>query len=86
MFKKITNLNSSISFRLINSSIKNFAKIYSKQHEWIEIDDNNKNIAKIGISDFAQSELGTLVHIDLPEKDTNFSKGDSLVIFFYKNF
>jgi glycine cleavage system H lipoate-binding protein len=77
MFKNIST--KLISIRLNNTSIKNFAKYFTRQHEWIEINDNNKNTARLGISNFAQSELGTLVHIDLPEKNSKFSKGDSLV-------
>ncbi len=36
---------------------------YAESHEWAEIDGN---LAKIGISDFAQSELGDLVFVELP--------------------
>jgi len=35
---------------------------YSKEHEWVRIDGN---IATIGITDFAQSELGDLVYIEV---------------------
>lgn len=35
---------------------------YSKEHEWVRLDGN---IATIGITDFAQSELGDLVYIDI---------------------
>jgi glycine cleavage system H protein len=37
---------------------------YTKDHEWARIDND---IATIGITDFAQSELGDIVYIDLPE-------------------
>ena len=77
MLKTISNIT---RVRLNYILAKNFSKIFTKQHEWIELSGDNKNIAKIGISDFAQSELGTLVHIDLPEKDSNLSQGDSIVI------
>ena len=43
---------------------------YTKEHEWLEI--NNDSI-KVGISDFAQSQLGDIIYIDLP------SIGDQLV-------
>lgn len=36
---------------------------YTKDHEWIQLLDNN--IAKIGITDFAQQELGDIVFIDI---------------------
>lgn len=35
---------------------------YTKDHEWIKIEDN---VATIGITDFAQSELGDIVYIDI---------------------
>ncbi|MDO4833882.1 MAG: glycine cleavage system protein GcvH [Bacillota bacterium] len=38
--------------------------LYAKSHEWVVIDGDN---ATIGISDFAQSELGDLVFVNLPE-------------------
>lgn len=37
---------------------------YTKEHEWISI---NGNVATIGITDWAQSELGDIVFVELPE-------------------
>ncbi len=37
---------------------------YSESHEWIQVD---SDIATIGITDFAQSELGDIVFVELPE-------------------
>ena len=37
---------------------------YSKDHEWIVVVEGN--VAKIGISDFAQGELGDIVYVDIP--------------------
>jgi glycine cleavage system H protein len=37
---------------------------YSKEHEWIKIDGDN---GTIGITDFAQKELGDVVYVELPE-------------------
>jgi glycine cleavage system H protein len=37
---------------------------YSKEHEWVRVDGNR---AYIGITDFAQSELGDIVFVELPE-------------------
>lgn len=39
---------------------------YSKEHEWVEV---NGSKARIGITDFAQSELGDIVFVELPEVD-----------------
>ena len=38
---------------------------YTKDHEWISIDGN---IATIGITDFAQGELGDIVYVDIASK------------------
>jgi len=37
---------------------------YTKEHEWVKVEGN---IATIGITDWAQSELGDIVFIELPE-------------------
>ncbi|GKU83219.1 glycine cleavage system protein GcvH [Niallia sp. NCCP-28] len=37
---------------------------YSKEHEWVKVEDEN---ARIGITYFAQSELGDIVFVELPE-------------------
>jgi len=38
---------------------------YTKDHEWISLEDN---VATIGITDFAQGELGDIVYIDISTK------------------
>ena len=38
--------------------------LYSKDHEWISVQDN---VGTIGITDYAQHELGDVVYVDLPE-------------------
>lgn len=37
---------------------------YTKEHEWVQVDGNT---VRIGITDFAQSELGDIVFVELPE-------------------
>ncbi|MDQ0338331.1 glycine cleavage system H protein [Caldalkalibacillus uzonensis] len=39
---------------------------YSEEHEWVRVEGNK---AYIGITDFAQSELGDIVFVELPEVD-----------------
>ncbi len=39
---------------------------YSKDHEWVKIEDG---VATIGITDYAQSELGDIVFVEFPEID-----------------
>lgn len=48
------------------------AKRYTKDHEWIEVDGD---IAVVGISDYAQSQLGDVVYVELPEVGKTVSKG-----------
>ena len=47
---------------------------YTKDHEWTNIE---TDIATIGITDFAQSALGDIVFVELPEKGSAVKKGDS---------
>ena len=46
---------------------------YSKEHEWVRVDGN---IGTIGITDFAQSELGELVYIEIDSVGEDLSKDD----------
>ena len=48
---------------------------YTKNHEWLKIDNG---IATIGITDYAQSELGDIIFIELPEIGANFNVGDTI--------
>lgn len=47
---------------------------FTKSHEWIKIDGET---AKIGISDFAQGELGDIVYVDLPDIEDEIKAGDN---------
>lgn len=40
-------------------------KLYSKQHIWVEVDNG---VAKIGVTDYAQGKLGTILFVNLPEE------------------
>ena len=46
---------------------------YTKDHEWIKFEDN---IAIIGITDFAQGELGDIVYVDIDTVDDDLEGGD----------
>tara|TARA_B110000305_G_C19118973_1_gene483438 strand:+ start:72 stop:353 length:282 start_codon:yes stop_codon:yes gene_type:complete len=52
-------------------------KKFTKTHEWIEVD-TDTSIAKIGITEHAQGELGDIVHVGLPDAGTEFSKSDAI--------
>eukprot|EP00958_Prasinococcus_capsulatus_P028377 scaffold6685_cov202-Prasinococcus_capsulatus_cf.AAC.3 len=47
---------------------------YAKSHEYVKVEGD---IATIGISDFAQTELGDVVFVELPEEGTEFAKAES---------
>ena len=46
---------------------------YTKDHEWIRVDGND---AVIGITDFAQEQLGDIVYVELPEIGRKLEKGE----------
>jgi glycine cleavage system H protein len=47
---------------------------YSKDHEWIELDGDT---GRVGITDYAQRQLGDVVYIELPEVGTRLKAGQS---------
>ncbi|MDP9329561.1 MAG: glycine cleavage system protein GcvH [Actinomycetota bacterium] len=48
---------------------------YSKEHEWLRLEGSR---ARIGITDFAQSALGDVVYVDLPEIGATVKAGEPL--------
>jgi len=46
---------------------------YTKEHEWVA---KEGDIIKIGISDYAQDQLGDIVFVELPEVGSSFERGD----------
>lgn len=47
--------------------------LYSESHEWVKVDGN---VAIIGVSDFAQAEMGDITYVDMPEVDDEVTKGE----------
>jgi len=47
---------------------------YTKSHEWVRTEDDT---ATIGITDYAQEELGDIVYVELPEEGATFDAGDA---------
>ena len=47
---------------------------YSKEHEWVKVEGDK---VRIGISDFAQEELGDIVFVELPEVGVNGDLDDN---------
>ena len=49
--------------------------LFTDDHEWVDI---KGDIATIGITDYAQGELGDIVFIEFPNINTEFQKGESI--------
>jgi len=47
---------------------------YDEEHEWVKVDGD---VATIGISDFAQEQLGEVVYVDLPSVGDPVTRGES---------
>jgi len=52
-------------------------KKYSESHEWIEL---QGNIGTVGVTDYAQKELGDIVYVELPKVDKEISKGSEAAV------
>lgn len=48
---------------------------YSREHEWVRVDGSR---AYIGITDYAQDELGDIVYVELPEVGAELKAGETL--------
>ena len=46
---------------------------YSESHEWVKVEGN---IAVIGVSDFAQAEMGDITYVDMPDVDDAVEAGE----------
>jgi len=49
---------------------------YTKDHEWITLESNTMGI--VGITDYAQEQLGDLVYIELPELERDVAAGEEV--------
>ena len=52
-------------------------KFYTKDHEWLSIEEN---IVTVGVTDFAQEQLGDAVFIELPEVGADLVAGDEAAV------
>ncbi len=50
---------------------------FTTEHEWLRLEGN---VATVGITDFAQSSLGDLVYIQLPDVDTTYAAGEEVAV------
>ena len=47
--------------------------LYSESHEWVKVEGD---IAVVGVSDFAQKEMGNITYVDLPDVDDDVTAGE----------
>ena len=47
--------------------------LYSESHEWVKVEGN---IAVVGVTDFAQKEMGAITYVDVPDVDDELEKGE----------
>lgn len=50
---------------------------YTDDHEWLRVENG---VATVGITNYAQEQLGDLVFVELPEVGRTFAKGDAAVV------
>jgi glycine cleavage system H protein len=50
---------------------------FTEDHEWISVENG---VATIGITDYAQEQLGDIVFVELPQKGRALSKGEAAVV------
>lgn len=49
--------------------------LYTEEHEWVHVEED---VCTIGITEFAQKELGEVVYVELPEEGQTFEAGDEI--------
>ena len=53
------------------------SRYFTDEHEWIDVEGE---IATVGITDYAQEQLGDIVFVELPNEGTSFAKGDDAAV------
>lgn len=53
------------------------SRYFTEDHEWIEVDGD---IGTVGISDYAQSQLGDIVFVEVPDEGRQIAKGDEAAV------
>ncbi|MBU6165811.1 MAG: glycine cleavage system protein GcvH [Alphaproteobacteria bacterium] len=53
------------------------SRLYTQEHEWIDVAGDT---ATVGITDYAQGQLGDVVFVDLPEAGTTVAKGGEAAV------
>jgi glycine cleavage system H protein len=50
---------------------------YTEDHEWLRVEDD---LVVVGITEYASTQLGDVVFVELPEIETQVTKGDEIVV------
>ena len=53
------------------------SRYFTEDHEWVDVDGD---IGTVGISEYAQSQLGDIVFVDVPEEGKEVAKGDEAAV------
>ena len=53
------------------------SRYYTEDHEWVEVDGD---IGTVGISEYAQGQLGDIVFVDVPDEGKEVTKGDEAAV------
>lgn len=53
------------------------SRYFTEDHEWVDVDGD---IGTVGISDYAQGQLGDIVFVDVPEEGKRLAKGDEAAV------
>lgn len=49
--------------------------LYTNDHDWVKVEGNK---AYVGVTDYAQHQLGSIVYVELPEVDSEVAAGDTV--------
>jgi glycine cleavage system H protein len=52
-------------------------RYFTEEHEWIEVDGDT---ATVGVTDYAQQQLGDIVFVEVPDEGKEFAKGDDAAV------
>ena len=53
------------------------SRYFTEDHEWVDVDGE---VGTVGISDYAQGQLGDIVFVDVPEEGKQLAKGDEAAV------
>lgn len=53
------------------------SRYFTEEHEWVEVEGK---IATVGITEYAQQQLGDVVFVDVPAEGKSFDKGDEAAV------